>query len=133
MHNFGTCVWRTATQRPLPEKKTYFDAGKIGIFHCAAVLQTQVPKLCTDLDLSLLHILTLGAYGKFARKSNFLALGICFRSLDRVMVAGLPRQDHVYKTTDKSFRLHNKNFDEMRCKLDSTENQRSIEKYPTPP
>jgi len=41
----------------------------------------------------------------------------------------LPRQDHVYKTTDESFRFHNKNFDEMRCKLDSTENPRSFEKY----
>ena len=44
-----------------------------------------------------------------------------------------PRQDHVYKTTDESFRFHNKNFDEIRCKLDSTENPRSFEKYPTPP
>jgi len=36
-------------------------------------------------------------------------------------------------STDESFRFHNKNFDEMRCKLDSTENPRSFEKYPTPP
>jgi len=35
--------------------------------------------------------------------------------------------------TPQSFRFHNKNFDEMRCKLDSTENPRSFEKYPTPP
>jgi len=33
--------------------KTCLDAGKIEFCHCAAVLQTQVPKLCTDLDLSL--------------------------------------------------------------------------------
>jgi hypothetical protein len=45
----------------------------------------------------------------------------------------LPRQDHVYKTADESFRFHNKKFDEMRDKLDSTENPRSFEKYPTPP
>jgi len=38
------------------------------------------------------------------------------------MAAGLPRQDHVYKTTDELFRFHHKNFDEMRCKLDYTEN-----------
>ena len=44
---------------------------------------------------------------------------------------GLPCQDHVYKTTDESFRFHNKHFDEMCCKLDSTENPRSFEKYPT--
>jgi len=34
--------------------------------------------LCTDLDLSLLYILILGTYSKFARKKNFLALGVCF-------------------------------------------------------
>jgi len=50
-----------------------------------------------------------------------------------VLAAGLPRQDHVYKTTDESFHFHNKNFDEIRCKLDSTENPRPFEKYPTPP
>jgi len=49
-----------------------------------------------------------------------------FRSSARALAAGLPRQDHVYKTTDKSFRFHNKSFDEMRCKLDSTENPRSF-------
>jgi len=43
----------------------------------------------------------------------------------------LPHQSHVYKITDESFRFHNKTFDEIRCKLDSTENPRSSEKYPT--
>jgi len=56
-----------------------------------------------------------------------------FRSSARALAAGMARQDHVYKTTDELFRFHNKNFDEMRCKLDSTENPRSFEKYPTPP
>jgi len=56
--------------------KTCFDAGKIGFCHCASVLQAQVPKLCADLDLSLLYILILGTYSKFARKINFLALGV---------------------------------------------------------
>ena len=37
----------------------------------------------------------------------------------------------MYKTSDESFRVHNKNFDELRCKLDSTENPRSFEKCPT--
>ena len=46
--------------------------------HCVAVLQTQVPKLCTDLDISLLYILILRTYSKFARKNNFIALGVCF-------------------------------------------------------
>jgi len=40
----------------------------------SAVLFSQVPKLCTDLDLSLLYNLILGTYGKFARKNNFLSL-----------------------------------------------------------
>jgi len=59
-------------------KKTSFDVGQIRFCHCAAVLQTQVPKLCTALNLSLLYILILGTFSKFARKNNFLALGVCF-------------------------------------------------------
>ena len=58
------------------EKKMSFDVGKIGFRRCASVLQTQVPKLCTALDLSLLYILILGTYSTFARKNNFLALGV---------------------------------------------------------
>ena len=46
------------------------------IWHCAAVLQTQVLKLCTDLDLSVMYIMILGTYNKFARKINFLAVGV---------------------------------------------------------
>jgi len=57
-------------------EKTCFDAGKIRFCHCASVLKAQVPKLCSDLDLSLLYILILGTYSKFARKINFLALGV---------------------------------------------------------
>jgi len=45
----------------------------------------------------------------------------------------LLHQDHVYGTTDESFRFYDKNLDEMRCKLDSTVNARSLDKYPTPP
>jgi len=45
--------------------------------------------------------------------------------------ACLPRQDHVYTATDESLRFHNNKFDEMPCKLDSTENLRPFEKYPT--
>ena len=58
------------------EKKTCFDAGKIGFCQCASVLKAQVPKVCSDLDLSLLYILILGTYSKFASKINFLALGV---------------------------------------------------------
>ena len=38
----------------------------------------------------------------------------------------------VYITTDESFRFHNDEFDAMPCKLESIENMRSLEKYPTP-
>jgi len=38
-----------------------------------------------------------------------------FRSTARALAAGLPHQDHVYKTTDESFRFHNQKIDEMRC------------------
>jgi len=51
----------------------FFSGGRL----CASVLKTQVPKSCTDLDLSLLYILILGTYSNFARKNNFLALGVC--------------------------------------------------------
>ena len=44
-----------------------------GIWHCAAVLFSQVPKKCTDLDMDLLYILIMGTYSKFARKKNFLS------------------------------------------------------------
>jgi len=60
-------------------------------------------------------------------------LAFAFRSSTGALAAGLPRQGHVYKTTDESIRFHNQNFDKMRCILDSTENPRSFEKYPTPP
>jgi len=42
-------------------------------------------------------------------------------------------QDYRRIVSYESFRFHLKKFDEMRCKLDSTENPRSFEIYPTPP
>jgi len=95
------------------EKKCVSPAEKIGIWHCAAVPFSQVPKWYTDLDLSLLYILTSGTYSELARKNNFLALGVCFPQPARALAAGLPRQDHVYKTTDESFCFNNKNS--MKC------------------
>jgi len=55
-------------------EKRFFPGSR----HCAAVLQTQVPILRTDLDLSFLYILILETYSKFARKNNFLAHCVCF-------------------------------------------------------
>jgi len=63
-------------QNPIfPASKHVFFSGSC---HCASGFQMQVPKLCIHLDLSLLYILTLETYSKFARKNNFLALGVCF-------------------------------------------------------
>jgi len=67
--------------------------------------------------------------GKIISKRSAFA----FRNPARALAAGLPRQDHVYSTTEESFRFHNKKFDEIRGKLDSTENPRLFKKYPTPP
>jgi len=51
----------------------------------------------------------------------------------RALAASLPRQDHVYITNDQLVRIHKNLLNEIPCKLDSTENLRSFEKYPTPP
>ena len=83
-----------------------------GCRHCAADLQTQVPT-CTDQDLGLLYILTSGKYIKFTRK-NPERSAFAFCSPARALAAGLPRHDHVYSTTEESFRFHNKKIDEMR-------------------
>jgi len=55
-----------------------FSCGQTRFFPdvATAVLFTKVSKECTDLDLSILYILLLGAYSKFTRKHNFLALGV---------------------------------------------------------
>ena len=115
------------------EKKRVSPAGKIAIWHCAAELFSQIPKKCTVLDPSLLYILKSETFSKFARKNNFPALGVCFPSNSRALAEGMPRQDHVYKTAGESVRFHNKKIDEIRGKMDSTENLSSFEKYPTPP
>jgi len=62
----------------------------------------------------------------------FQRSAFAFRSPARVLAAGLSRQDHVHRTTNESFRFHNKKIDEMPCKLNSAENLRPFDKYPTP-
>jgi len=59
----------------LRAKHVFFESR-----YCAAVLFSQVPQKCTDLDLSLLYILVSGTYhhSKFSGKNNFLAPGVCF-------------------------------------------------------
>jgi len=57
-------------------KKLASPAEKIGFCCRSADLYPQVSEKCTD-HLSLLYILILGIQSKFARKNNFLALGVC--------------------------------------------------------
>jgi len=114
-------------------KENVLRRRKMGVCHCAAVLQTQVPKLCTDLDLGLLYICREEHVANSPAKIISYRSAFAFRSPARAQATGLPRQDHVYKSTDESFRFHYKLLDEMRCKLDSTENLRSFEKSLTPP
>ena len=61
----------------------------------------------------------------------FQRSALASRRHGRVLDACVPRQDYVYNSTDKLFRFHNDEIDEMPCKLDSIENPRSL-KYPTP-
>ena len=71
-------------------------------------------------------LLLSGTYGKFARKHNFKRSAFASRSPARALAAGLPRQDHVSITTDKLFRLHTDEFNEMPSKLDCIEISRSF-------
>ena len=118
MHNFGTCAWRTHAQWQNPKKKTCFDAGKIGFCHCAWVLQAQVPKLCTDLDLSLLYILILGTCSKFDCKINFLALGVY-----------CPAGQSAFRRSRKQLKLGEEIDSSRLVHDDACKNQR----YQTPP
>jgi len=56
------------------------------------------------------------------------ALGVRCPQKNRALVACLPSQDHVWRTTDELIRFHNNKVDEMPCKLESTENPHSFEK-----
>jgi len=81
--DLGLCTfWVLAKREPLRNAKFRFFLRRNTFFsgsrHCSTVLFSQVPKKCTDLDLNLLYILTLGTYSKFNRENNFLALGVCF-------------------------------------------------------
>ena len=51
-------------------RNTFFFGSR----QCAALLFSQVPKKCTDLDLSLLYILITGTYGKLTRKHKYVCL-----------------------------------------------------------
>jgi len=46
-------------------------------------------------------------------KTIFQRLAFASRRHAGALAAGVPLQDHVYITTDKSFRFYHKKFDEM--------------------
>jgi len=95
----------------------------------------QILEKCKDLDLTLLHILILGAYSKFVRKNKMLALGVCFHSPALALFACLLRADHVWITADQLVRFQKKEYDEMLCKRDRLGHWESLfvwQRYPTP-
>jgi len=74
VHFLGTCVYKSVERW----QNLIFSAGET---HCffgsrfySAVLFSQVPKKCTDLDFSFLYNLIWGTYSKLAVKNNFLSL-----------------------------------------------------------
>jgi len=84
----------------------------------------------------LIPILVSGIYSKIACDNEMVAC-----SARCLLPAAMPEHcPHVCCVKimfglllTKFVRFHNDEFDEMPCKLDSTENPRSIEKYPTLP
>ena len=79
-------------------QNTCFAAKFVGICQCAVAMCLKASKLCTDLDLTLRYILILGTYGRFARKSKMIALGVCLpqtrSSADRRFAASRSRLDY---------------------------------------
>jgi len=65
--------------------------------------------------------------------SNAKSSAFPFRSHAKALAAGLPRQIHVRITTDQFVHFYKNEFDKTLCKLDSTEDPCSLEKYSTPP
>ena len=80
----------------------------------------------SDLDIS-----TLGTYSKFVRKNKFYRLAFAYRDHVGALAAGLTHQDRIWITTTNLFRFHNNEFNEIPCKLDSTEYVQSFRKYRT--
>jgi len=87
--------------------------------------------LCTQRLWVSSTFLIRGIFTKFAWKNSFLALSVCFAqtcsSAGRMFAASRSRSNY------HQLRFHNIEFDEIPCKLDSTRNLSSFEKYPTPP
>jgi len=99
--------------------------------HPATAFFLKALKLCKDLDRTLLYILILRTSIQFAQDNKTLALGVCFPQPCSSAGHTIPAYRSRLDTTIQLVRFHKKQIDEMRCELDSTENPRSFEKYPT--
>ena len=115
----------------ISDQTTYFVANFVASCLFVAAFFLQVPKLCTNLEPTIIYILILGTYGRFARENKCQSSAFASRRHARALATDLLRQDQVHITTDELVRFHNNEFDEMPCELDSTENPCSFEKYPT--
>jgi len=88
------------------KRNTFFPGSR----HCAA----PVSQKCSDLDLNNLYILVLGIANSLG-KMIFCRPAFAFRSPARALAAGLPRQNHVYRTTNESFFCTSKNLMNSGC------------------
>jgi len=78
--------------------------------HRSATLCLHASKMCTDLDFTLLYILTDNkSTGKIRCQRSFIVS--CRHA--RALSAGLTPENHVLITTDKSVCLRKKEFDEI--------------------
>ena len=95
-----------------------------GIFFASTKSCAQIwlsPTFYSWVLIANLHVKIISLRSAFASRRHARALAACS-----------PCQDHVWITTDVLFRFHKNKFDEMPCKLDSTENRHSFKKYPKP-
>jgi len=104
----GSQIYVFALFRYLPKKvplnsgdfrlKNAFSRKFVGSCQCAAAFFLQVPKLRTDVDLTLLYILILETYTKFIWKHKMLSLSVCFlqpcSSAGRRFAASTSRLDY---------------------------------------
>ena len=103
---------RRALENYFPERICY-------MFH--------IPKCRGDWDLGRYTFGVL-AFGKQLRNHDFRKKTFFARRKNQNLAL---RSVSLFGTTIELFRFHNRKIDEMRCKLDSTENACSFEKYPT--
>ena len=83
-----------------------------------------------SLSTTYLHGLML-VRDSMSRCTSDSTLTITCYSHVRALTAGLPRQDHVWITSEQLDRFHNNEFDEMLCKLDSAKYARVFQQNPT--